>query len=83
MDRPVGRRPLLRDCLDWTERRPHLGGALGAALCRRFAELGWTAPGVGRSVRITPAGVAALRDTLGLSPAELTPPVRDTGGGRA
>ncbi|MGB2567301.1 ArsR/SmtB family transcription factor [Micromonospora citrea] len=82
-DRPAGRRALLRDCLDWTERRPHLAGALGAALCRRFAELGWTAPGSGRSVRVTPAGVAALADTLGLSPVELTPPVRDTGGGRA
>ncbi|MEV4490862.1 helix-turn-helix domain-containing protein [Micromonospora coxensis] len=83
VDPPAGRRPLLRDCLDWTERRPHLAGALGAALCRRFAELGWTAPGAGRSVRVTPAGVAALADTLGLHPADLTPPVRDTGGGRA
>ncbi|MEU5940480.1 winged helix-turn-helix domain-containing protein [Micromonospora sp. NPDC047548] len=77
------RRPLVRDCLDWTERRPHLAGALGAALCRRFAELGWTARGSGRSVRVTPAGVAALAEVLGIGPADLAPPRRDGGGGRA
>ena len=32
------RRPLVRDCLDWTERRPHLAGALGAALAARFLD---------------------------------------------
>ncbi len=31
-----GRRPLTRTCLDWSERRPHLGGALGAALLDRL-----------------------------------------------
>jgi DNA-binding transcriptional ArsR family regulator len=34
----AGRRPLARRCLDWTERRPHVAGALGAAIldqCRR------------------------------------------------
>lgn len=32
---PTGiRRPSVRSCLDWTERRPHLAGAVGAALCR-------------------------------------------------
>ncbi|WP_442934626.1 ArsR/SmtB family transcription factor [Micromonospora sp. CPCC 205739] len=81
---PAGRRPLLRDCLDWTERRPHLAGALGAALCRRFAELGWTMPGTGRSVRVTPAGVAALPEALGIDAVDLLPPRRDGGtGGRA
>lgn len=35
------RRPLCRTCLDWSVRRPHLAGALGAALLRRLAELGW------------------------------------------
>ncbi|MFC8619102.1 ArsR/SmtB family transcription factor [Micromonospora purpureochromogenes] len=76
-----GRRPLVRDCLDWTERRPHLAGALGAALCRRFAELGWTTRGTGRSVRVTPAGVAALPEMLGIDAGELVPPRRDGGGG--
>ena len=35
------RRMLARDCLDWTERKPHLAGALPAALLARFLELGW------------------------------------------
>jgi DNA-binding transcriptional ArsR family regulator len=35
------KRPIARDCLDWTERRPHLAGALPAALLGRFLELGW------------------------------------------
>lgn len=35
------RRPLCRTCLDWSERRPHLAGALGAALLSRLYALGW------------------------------------------
>ena len=35
------RRALCRTCLDWSERRHHLAGALGAALLDRFFELGW------------------------------------------
>jgi hypothetical protein len=35
------RRPLARACLDWSERRHHLAGALGAALCSRLLELQW------------------------------------------
>jgi hypothetical protein len=35
------RRCFCRPCLDWSERRPHLAGALGAALARRCFELGW------------------------------------------
>lgn len=35
------RRPLCRACLDWSERRRHLAGALGAALLERYFELGW------------------------------------------
>ncbi|MHC0053004.1 ArsR/SmtB family transcription factor [Actibacterium sp. D379-3] len=39
---PGGRgRPLCRACLDWSERRSHLGGRLGAALLTRFCDLGW------------------------------------------
>lgn len=34
-------RPLCRECLDWSERRPHLAGAAGAALLGRMVELGW------------------------------------------
>jgi DNA-binding transcriptional ArsR family regulator len=58
---PVGRRPLLRDCLDWTERRPHLAGVLGAAMCRHAFTAGWIERiGTGRAVRVTAAGAAAL-----------------------
>jgi len=35
------RRPLCRACLDWSARRPHLAGALGAALLERIFALGW------------------------------------------
>jgi DNA-binding transcriptional ArsR family regulator len=78
------RRPLVRDCLDWTERRPHLAGALGAALCGRFLDLGWTVRGAGRAVRLTPSGRDALADALALDPALLAPPAsRDSGPARA
>jgi hypothetical protein len=43
------RRPLCRACLDWSERRHHLAGTLGAAILTRFTELKWasrdTTPG--------------------------------------
>ncbi|GAA4437716.1 ArsR/SmtB family transcription factor [Phytohabitans houttuyneae] len=67
-----GRRPLVRACLDWTERRPHLAGAAGAALCQRLHERGWVVRiGSQRAVRVTPAGEAGLRELLGLTPADL------------
>ena len=37
---PPGGRPPCRTCLDWSERRPHFAGRLGAALCRRSLDLG-------------------------------------------
>ena len=37
------RRPVCKACLDWSERRHHLAGTLGAALMRRFPELNWAA----------------------------------------
>jgi hypothetical protein len=37
------RRPLCRACLDWSERRHHLAGTLGAAILTRFTELKWAA----------------------------------------
>jgi len=51
------RRPLCRTCLDWSVRRPHLAGALGAALLQRLAELGWAArEKTSRAVAFTPTG---------------------------
>jgi DNA-binding transcriptional ArsR family regulator len=38
---PAGRRPLFRCCTDWTERRPHIAGTVGAALLRHYFEDRW------------------------------------------
>jgi DNA-binding transcriptional ArsR family regulator len=66
----ASRRPLARGCLDWTERREHLAGAAGAAVCGHFFARGWIARiGSGRAVRVTPSGTAALTDWLGPDPA--------------
>jgi DNA-binding transcriptional ArsR family regulator len=54
-DKP--KRPLCRSCIDWSERRPHLAGRLGAALLDRTLALGWIARSPGsRTVSITAAG---------------------------
>jgi DNA-binding transcriptional ArsR family regulator len=67
-----GRRPLVRTCLDWSERKPHLSGALGAAIAARFFELGWLRRRpANRSVELTPEGEAALRSELGLDLASI------------
>ncbi|MFJ8854002.1 ArsR/SmtB family transcription factor [Streptomyces sp. NPDC102437] len=63
------RRPLVRSCLDWTERRPHLAGVAGAALCRHALDAGWCVRiGSGRAVKATPAGEQALYEHLGVEP---------------
>ena len=56
-----GRRPLCRACLDWSERRHHLGGALGAALLRHIYERGWAKRVANsRIVTFTKAGTVQL-----------------------
>lgn len=61
------RRPLARPCLDWTERRPHLAGAAGAALCGHALSSRWiTRIGTSRAVALTDAGREALQQHLGL-----------------
>ncbi|MET7825367.1 winged helix-turn-helix domain-containing protein [Streptomyces sp. NPDC005386] len=63
----TGRRPLARACLDWTERRPHLAGTAGAALCRHSLDAGWCVRiGSDRAVRVTPVGERAFADLLGI-----------------
>jgi DNA-binding transcriptional ArsR family regulator len=58
---PHGSRPLLRACLDFTERRPHLGGALGALLCRELLRREWVVRSRDfRVVELTDAGSSAL-----------------------
>jgi DNA-binding transcriptional ArsR family regulator len=54
------RRAFTRLCLDWSERRYHLAGALGAAITQRLFELDWIERGSGRTVRLTPQGRTGL-----------------------
>ncbi len=62
-----GRRAFARRCLDWSERRHHLAGALGAALASRFFELGWVErTKASRAIRVTTKGRRGLADELGL-----------------
>jgi DNA-binding transcriptional ArsR family regulator len=62
-----GGRPFCRPCLDWSERRPHLAGTLGAALCARCLDLGWVRrlPGT-RALDITRAGRQGFGATFGI-----------------
>lgn len=63
----ASRRPLLRLCLDWTERRHHAGGHLGAALASRLLEAGFVDPGPGRrALLLTARGADFLRAELGM-----------------
>jgi len=62
-----GRSGLARQCLDWTERRHHLAGALGTALLERLFELKWLARiGKTRAVRVTHKGQEQLSRLLGI-----------------
>jgi DNA-binding transcriptional ArsR family regulator len=62
------KRVFARSCLDWSERRPHLAGALGAALADAALGHGWVRRRPNdRALDVTPHGVAALRKRLGVS----------------
>ena len=67
-------------CLDGTENRPHLGGALGAALCALFLERGWIVRGSEtRALLVTDRGRVELRRMFGpFLPSEGDPPTRRT-----
>ena len=55
------RRAFCRPCLDWSERRWHIGGLVGAAIANRCFELGWTRRRENsRALLITPAGEQAF-----------------------
>jgi DNA-binding transcriptional ArsR family regulator len=59
-------RVLCRPCLDWSERRPHLGGRVGAALCSCSLEQGWIRRVKGtRAVTVTASGQRVFRDDIG------------------
>ena len=66
------RRHFAGTCIDWTQRRRHLNGALAAAITSRLFELGWIERGSAgskgqrrRSVRVTPVGIEGLASTFG------------------
>lgn len=60
------RRALLRGCLDWTERQPHVGGALGAAWLQRCFEQKWIRRVRGsRAVSVSDQGRHVFREILG------------------
>ena len=60
------RRVFSRLCLDWSERRHHLGGALGAALLERILARGWAQREPdSRALAVTPAGERSLERLLG------------------
>ncbi|GLQ55757.1 ArsR/SmtB family transcription factor [Devosia nitrariae] len=59
------RRPLCRACLDWSERRSHLAGALGAALLTAMIDRGWVKREAGRVLTFTRPGLASFRETFG------------------
>lgn len=64
-DRPR-QRCFCRPCLDWSERRPHLAGALGAALATKAFEQGWIERlRDTRAVTVTPLGEAAMSRLFG------------------
>jgi DNA-binding transcriptional ArsR family regulator len=61
------RRHFAGTCIDWTQRRRHLNGALAAAITSRMFELGWIEHGQRRrSVRVTPVGIEGLASTFGV-----------------
>ena len=56
-----------RPCLDWSERRPHLAGRLGAAICERSFDAHWVRRiDDGRAVALTRKGEQVLKEALGI-----------------
>jgi hypothetical protein len=61
------RRAFCRPCLDWSERRPHLAGRVGASIAGLGFERDWIRRRAqGRSVEITGEGIAAFRRSFGV-----------------
>jgi len=65
------RRHFCRLCLDWTERRPHIAGAVGAALTKRCFDLGWMERMEhSQAVIVTPLGRRGFQKTFGVEASE-------------
>lgn len=62
------RRAFCQPCLDWSERRPHLAGRVGAALCKRTFDLGWVARiKDSRAVGVTQVGRRGFTQMFGVT----------------
>lgn len=77
--RTFGRRPAVKACLDWSERRYHLAGGLGALLLTRMFDHHWCEHGKSpRTVAFTPKGWRALEDHLGIDSSVILGSVADS-----
>jgi DNA-binding transcriptional ArsR family regulator len=77
LDVPIrtSRRPMVRGCLDWSERQPHLAGHLGSALLATLTARGWLRPtATNRSLHLTEDGRRGLAQLLAIDPTALRPP---------
>jgi DNA-binding transcriptional ArsR family regulator len=64
---PLKGRTFCRPCLDWSERRPHIAGTVGTALCRHCFDRNWISRVRNtRAVTVTPAGQIAFRELFGV-----------------
>jgi DNA-binding transcriptional ArsR family regulator len=64
---PPGRRPVCRPCLDWSERRHHLAGQVGAAICAAALGRGWVRRREGsRTLDLTPSGAKGFAESFGV-----------------
>jgi DNA-binding transcriptional ArsR family regulator len=62
------RRPICKTCLDWSERRPHVSGAMGAAILERALELGWIKRRQSsRALILTAPGERGFADVFGVT----------------
>ncbi len=63
------RRALCRRCFDWSERRWHIGGRVGAAIAERCFEMGWTKRQENsRAITVTASGIRAFDELFGIRP---------------
>lgn len=71
------RRRFCRLCLDWTERRPHIAGAVGVAITKRCFGLGWIAVTKrSHAVVVTPLGRRGFQQTFGIDALSEPPSLR-------
>jgi DNA-binding transcriptional ArsR family regulator len=73
--RQKSKRIFCRPCLDWSERRPHLAGHVGAALCAHFLDADWVRrTRESRALKITPLGREKFAEVFGVELPEAVSP---------